>query len=88
MISTYFTPQFFMSVSILSQYKVIRDKTRLVVIDGLFGFGGSNAAMFVQDFAANSLIGSQDPVEADYIGTGIINGERVRRGRNPAEEHC
>ncbi len=69
--------------AILNSHKDIKDKTRLIVIDALFGFWGSNNTMFVQDFAPNSLIVSRDPVAADHIGTEILNDERAKRNLPP-----
>lgn len=67
----------------LNSQNAIKDKTRLVVIDALFGCWGSNATMFVRDFAPNSLIVSKDPVAADYIGTEMLNEERANRKLPP-----
>ena len=67
----------------LNSQEAIKDKTRLVVIDALFGFWGSNPAMFVADFAYNGLIMSKDPVAADYTGTGILNEERAKHNQPP-----
>ncbi|HGE70408.1 TPA: hypothetical protein ENX78_06215 [Candidatus Poribacteria bacterium] len=39
--------------------------------------------MFVRDFAPNTLIVSQDPVAADYIGTEMLNDELKRRNLPP-----
>ena len=68
--------------AILNSQKDIKDKTRLVIIDALFGCWGSNPTMFVQDFAPNSLIVSKDPVAADYIGTKMLNEERARHNQS------
>jgi len=69
--------------AILNSQNDIRDKTRLIVIDALFGFWGSNNTMFVQDFAPNSLIISKDPVAADYVGTEMLNEERAKHNEPP-----
>ena len=67
----------------LNNQEAIRSKTRLIVIDALFGFWGSNTTMFVSDFAYNALIMSKDPVAADYIGTKILNEERAKHNQPP-----
>jgi len=67
----------------LNSQEAIKDKTRLIVIDGLFGCWGSNPAMFVQDFAPNSLIVSRDTVAADYIGTEMLNEELAKHNLPP-----
>lgn len=54
----------------------IRDKTRIVVIDALFGC--STGQLNPPNFAPNSLILSRDPVAADYIGTEMLSEERAR----------
>ena len=60
-------------------------KTRLVVIDGLFGCWGSNPFGWVADCVPNSLIVSMDPVAADYIGTEILNKERAKNNLLPRD---
>jgi uncharacterized protein (DUF362 family) len=67
----------------LNSQEAIKDKTRLIVIDALFGFWGSNRSMFVQDFAPNSLIVSKDPVAADYIGKEMLDEERANHNQPP-----
>jgi uncharacterized protein (DUF362 family) len=67
----------------LNSQEAIKDKTRLIVIDGLFGCWGSNPATWVVDFAPNSLIASRDPVAADYIGTEMLNEERAKHNQRP-----
>ena len=67
----------------LNSQEAIKDKTRLIVIDGLFGFWGSNRSMFIQDFAPNSLIVSKDPVAADYIGKEMLDEERAKHNEPP-----
>lgn len=73
---------FSLSCSALNDQDVIKKKTRLIVIDALFGFWGSVFA-FVPDFVYNGLIVSTDPVAADYVGTQILNAERERQGQLP-----
>jgi uncharacterized protein (DUF362 family) len=71
--------------AVLNSQKAIEDKTRLIVIDGLFGFCGFNlgAGTFVQDCAPNSLIVSKDPVAADYIGKEMLDEERSKHNQPP-----
>jgi len=64
--------------AILNSQKNIKDKTRLVIIDALFGCWGSNPSTWVIDFTPNSLIVSKDPVSADYVGTKMLNEERAK----------
>jgi len=68
----------------LNAQKPIRNKTRLIVTDALFGFWGSRA-VFVPDFAPNSIIVSVDPVAVDFVGTEMLNQERTRRNQAPRE---
>lgn len=65
-----------MTIPTLNNQEAIKDKTRLIVIDALFGCWRDN--LMPPDFAPNSLIVSRDPVAADYIGGEMINEERVR----------
>jgi len=51
----------------LNAHEAIKDKTRLIVIDALFGGTGDGPA-----FVANSLILSADTVAADTVGTDMI----------------
>lgn len=67
----------------LNSLSAIKDKTRIIIIDALFGFWGSKTTMFVRDFAPNTLIVSKDPVAADYIGTEMLNDELKRRNFPP-----
>ncbi|HIE30314.1 TPA: DUF362 domain-containing protein, partial [Candidatus Poribacteria bacterium] len=76
-------PNFAEACATLNSQEAIKDKTRLVVIDALFGFWGSNPAMFVADFAYNGLIMSKEPVAADYTGTEILNEERAKHNQPP-----
>jgi uncharacterized protein (DUF362 family) len=71
------------SCATLNSHEAIKNKTRLVVIDGLFGCWGSVQTTWVIDCAPNSLIISKDPVAADYIGTDMLNQERAKRGLPP-----
>jgi uncharacterized protein (DUF362 family) len=66
----------------LNSQKVIKDKTRLVVTDALFGFWGSSYN-WVPEFAPNTLIVSKDPVTADYIGTKMLDEERANHNQPP-----
>jgi hypothetical protein len=71
----------------VNRQPVIRDQTRLVLIDATFatdhsGLGGR------PDFAPMSLILATDPVAADAVGQQMINAERSRAGRDPIDaEH-
>ncbi len=65
-----------LTIPTLNNQEAIKDKTRLIVIDALFGCWRDN--LMPPDFAPNSLIVSRDPVAADYIGGEMINEERVR----------
>ena len=67
----------------LNAQEAIREKTRLVVIDALFGCWGSLPAAWVVDCTPNRLIVSRDPVAADAVGTQMLNQERTRHGRPP-----
>ena len=67
----------------LNSQKAIKDKTRLVVTDALFGCWGSRPGGWVVDCAPNSLIASRDPVAADYIGTEMLNEERAKHNLPP-----
>ena len=69
--------------AILNNQNAIRNKTRLIVIDAVFGFWGSNTTTFVRDFCPNSLIMSKDPVAADYIGTEMLNEELANHNFPP-----
>jgi uncharacterized protein (DUF362 family) len=72
-----------LTIPTLNNQEPIKGKTRLVVIDGLFGcWSGFDGP---PQFAPNSLIVSRDPVAADYIGSEMIDEERARlnlRSRN------
>jgi uncharacterized protein (DUF362 family) len=70
-----------LAIPTLNNQEAIKSKTRLIVIDALFGCwrGEISAA----DFVGNSLIVSRDPVAADYIGGEMINEERVRLNLRP-----
>jgi hypothetical protein len=65
----------------LNSQEAIKGKTRLVVVDALFGAWSS--MMVPPQFAPNSLIVTRDPVAADYTGTEIINEERARLKQPP-----
>ncbi len=67
--------------AILNSHESIKDKTRLIVVDGLLG--SWKDCLSPPDFVRNSLIVSSDPVAADYVGTGIINEEREKRRQPP-----
>ncbi len=70
-----------MACANLNNQNIIKGKTRLVVIDSLFGAWSS--MMVPAQFAPNSLIVTRDPVAADYIGTEIINEERAKFKQPP-----
>ncbi|MFB3896078.1 MAG: DUF362 domain-containing protein [bacterium] len=57
----------------------IKDKTKLIVIDALFGCynGGPDHA---PNFTYNGIIVSTDPVAIDCVGRDIINEQRVLHG--------
>ncbi len=74
---------FAIACATLNAQQVIREKTRLVVIDALFGCWGSNPAAWVVDCTPNRLIVSRDPVAADVVGTRMLNEERAKRGQSP-----
>ena len=65
----------------LNSQKAIKDKTRLVVIDALFGCWSRLGDP--PNFAPNSLIVTRDPVAADYIGAEMINEERAKFKQPP-----
>jgi hypothetical protein len=65
----------------LNSQEAIKGKTRLVVIDGLFGAWSDQTVP--PQFAPNSLIVTRDPVAADYIGTEMINEERSKYKQPP-----
>jgi len=62
----------------------IKDKTRLIILDGLMGIykGGPNGQ---PQFIYNSLIMSQDPVALDYQGWKILDTERRKHGMSLAQ---
>ncbi len=65
----------------------IKEKTRLIVLDGLLGIyiGGPGGS---PQFAYNSIIIGQDPVAVDYYGWKILESERKKRGQNlPQPKH-
>ena len=66
------------AIPALNNLTPIKEKTRLIVIDALFGCWGSNRSWFILDFSPNSLIISKDPVAADYIGAEIILEEQLK----------
>lgn len=70
-----------MAIAVLNDQEDIRDKTRLIVTDALFGCW--RGLLLPPDFAPNSLIVSRDPVAADYIGAEMINAERARLDLGP-----
>jgi uncharacterized protein (DUF362 family) len=65
----------------LNSQGAIKDKTRLIVVDALFGcrIGQINPP----DFAPNSLIVSTDSVAADHVGTQMLEEERARHNQPP-----
>jgi uncharacterized protein (DUF362 family) len=67
----------------LNSQEAIKDKTRLIIIDALFGCWGGNPFAQTPDFAPNSLIASRDPVAADYVGAEMLNEERARHNQPP-----
>jgi len=70
-----------MAIAVLNDQEDIRDKTRLIVTDALFGCWRGN--LLPPDFVANSLIVSTDPVATDYVGSEMINEERARLNMGP-----
>lgn len=65
----------------------IKEKTRLIVLDGLLGIfiGGPGGA---PQFVHNSIIIGQDPVAVDYYGWKILESERKKRGQDlPQPKH-
>ncbi len=67
----------------LNAQKAIREKTRLVVIDSLFGCWGSKPMGWIVDCIPNRLIVTRDPVAADTVGLKMINNERAKHGQLP-----
>jgi len=65
----------------LNSQKAIKDKTRLIVIDALFGCWSGH--INPPNFAPNSLIVTGDPVAADYTGAKMINEERAKLNLGP-----
>jgi uncharacterized protein (DUF362 family) len=65
----------------LNSQGAIKDKTRLIVVDALFGC--STGQINPPDFAPNGLIVSTDPVAADHVGTQMLEEERARHNRGP-----
>jgi uncharacterized protein (DUF362 family) len=70
-----------LTIPTLNNQEAIKDKTRLIVIDALFGCWKGQE--LPPDFAPNSLIVSRDPVAADYLGSEMINEERARLNMRP-----
>jgi hypothetical protein len=68
----------------LNSQEAIKDKTRLVVMDALFGHW-RGVLPAPADFVYNGLVVCKDPVATDYIGTEIINKERAKRDQPPRE---
>lgn len=68
----------------LNSQEAIKNKTRLVVMDALFG-SWQGRVPAPPDFVYNGLVVSKDPVVADYIGTEIINEERAKHDQPPKE---
>lgn len=68
----------------LNNIPEIRDKTRLIVLDGLMGIykGGPSGP---PQFIYNSVILGQDPVALDYQGWKILETERKKHGMNLPE---
>jgi len=61
---------------------MVKDKTRLVVVDALRPQHSSGPGLQNNDqFNYHSLIVSADPVAADYHGTGIIQSELAKAGK-------
>lgn len=68
----------------LNSQEAIRDKTRLVIMDALFGHW-RGALPAPADFVYDGLVVTRDPVAADYVGTEIINDERAKHNQPPRE---
>lgn len=71
----------------LSNLPDIKERTRLIVLDGLLGIfiGGPGGA---PQFVYNSIIIGQDPVAVDYYGWKILESERKKRGQElPQPKH-
>jgi uncharacterized protein (DUF362 family) len=68
----------------LNAQPAIRDRTRLVIIDAMFGTYSSGLGAR-PDFAPMSLIVATDPVAADSLGQKMINARRVRKGLDPLD---
>ena len=68
-------------VAELNNVPEIKDKTRLIVLDGILGIykGGP---MGSPQFVYNSVIIGQDPVAVDYQGWEILKSEREKHGMN------
>lgn len=63
----------------LNNVPEIKEKTRMIVVDGLMGIyiGGPMGA---PQFVYNGVIFGQDPVAVDYQGWKILESERQKRG--------
>jgi len=64
------------AIPTLYSQAAIKDKTRLVVTDALFGCWTGNQNP--PNFASNTLIVTEDPVAADHIGAQMLIDERKR----------
>lgn len=67
----------------LNNHPAIKEKQCVNIIDCLYGFWGSVTTTFVRDFLFNGLVVSKDPVAADYMGTRILNEERIKHNQLP-----
>lgn len=68
----------------LNSQEAIKGKTRLVVMDALFGHW-RGALPAPADFVYDGLVVTKDPVAADYVGKEIINEERAKHDQPPRE---
>jgi uncharacterized protein (DUF362 family) len=70
------------TIAAINNLRAIKEKTRLIVGDGLFGIyqGGPGGN---PQFAYNGLIVGTDPVAVDHVARTIIDEERAKHGLQP-----